>query len=97
MEVRAEPGRRDPVDPALVSPALEVEVLDDVQRNVDRFDDVSTHVQHIQRPVRGVHEIHGPKPVSDERTNSVACSRGPRIDWKVGPSATRIRRWTRLF
>ena len=57
------PGRGDPVDPPLVPPAFQVEVLHYVERDVDRFNDGPAHVEGVERAVWGVDEIDRPEPV----------------------------------
>ena len=47
-----ESGGSDSVNPSLVSPAFQVEVLDHVERDVDGLDDGAAHVKGIERAVR---------------------------------------------
>ncbi len=59
----AEPRRRNPVDPALIAPTLQVEMLDHVERDMNCLDDRTAHVEDVERTIRRVHEVHGPEPV----------------------------------
>ena len=57
------------VDPALVTPASQVDVLDDIERNVNGLDDRATHVEDVEGAVRCIDKIDRSEPVvrrSDE-------------------------------
>ncbi len=34
-----------------------------IQGNVDRFDDLTAHIQNVERAVRSIEQVHRPEPV----------------------------------
>ena len=88
-------GRREPINPATITSALQIHLRMDVigngPRMLDRF---AIHVEDVQRAVRGVDEIDRPKP---------GIGRGDEIHFvtvraeNVTPSAANVCTWTRLL
>ena len=53
----------DPINPAPVPAPSQIQVRHDIHRDMHRLQHFPSQVQHVQRAVRGVHEIYRAKPV----------------------------------